>query len=67
MQEVPGHLLILIQPLDDEGLKPPGKGQNSWDAPVDSVASSTHLTHYVLGLLPTWYWGAGFNPSFWTW
>lgn len=24
MQEIPGHLLILVQPLDDKGLKPPG-------------------------------------------
>lgn len=25
MQKIPGHLLILVQPLDDEGLKPPRK------------------------------------------
>lgn len=29
MQEIPGHLLILIQPLDDKGLKPPGTESRS--------------------------------------
>lgn len=34
VQEIPGHLLILIQPLDDEGLKPPG---------TESQGGSRHL------------------------
>lgn len=62
VQEVSGHLLILIQPLDDKGFKPPAKGQLSWDT-LPTVASTGHPTHCLLGLLLHCCWGIGFNPS----
>ena len=37
MQEISGHFLILVQPLDDKGLKPPG--MDSQDGALPSLVS----------------------------
>ena len=49
MQEIPGHFLILVQPLDDEGLKPPGMAR--WDGALPSLVPLTLCSnsHYGLG------------------
>lgn len=49
VQEIPGHFLILVQPLDDEGLKPPGMERQDAALPSPVPLTLCSKSRYGLG------------------
>lgn len=49
VQEIPGHFLILVQPLDDEGLKPPGMERRGAALPSPVRQTLCSKSRYGLG------------------